>query len=142
MKDKVFVDTNILVYAIDSSPSLASKRDAARSIIREQILDESGVISVQVLQEFFATATSKIQATISAEEALEFLNYISVMETVVPDFPMIVSAIRLHQRHALSFWDAMIVQAAAAANCHLLLSEDMQDGLQIDSLTIRNPFRR
>jgi predicted nucleic acid-binding protein len=140
MKDKVFIDTNVLLYAIDCSASMASKRDAARRIIREQISGESGVISVQVLQEFFAASTSKIQQPISADEALEFLHFISVMETVAPDFPMVVSAVRLHRRCSLPFWDAMIVQAAMAANCKVLLSEDMQDGLQIDSFTIRNPF--
>ncbi len=64
----------------------------------------------------------------------------AVLETVPPDFNMVVAAIRLHQKHSLSFWDALILQAAIIAGCSQILSEDLQDGLRLDTLTVKNPF--
>ncbi len=140
MSDRVFLDTNIFVYAIDSSPSQSDKRDRARGLIREHLEAESGVISIQVFQEFFSASTSKIQSPLSIEEALEFIHYISVFETVIPNLDMVTVAIGLHQKHRFSFWDAMIVQSAVVAGCTLLLTEDFQPGFQLGSLTIKNPF--
>lgn len=140
MADRVFLDTNIFIYSIDTSPSQSFKRDKARSLIREHIEMESGVISIQVLQEFFVGSTSKIPAPLSAEEALEFIQYISAFATVIPSVEMVIAAIALHQKHRFSFWDAMIIQSAMVANCDLLLSEDLQHGFKLGSLTIKNPF--
>jgi predicted nucleic acid-binding protein len=140
MKDKVFLDTNVFIYAIDTSLDLKEKREAARHLIKEHIRKETGVISIQVLQEFYHVSTHKIQVPISTEQALEYLHYMAVLDTVHPDFSMLVTAVHLHKRLKLSFWDGLIVQAAAAANCSLLLSEDLQDGLKVDNLIIKNPF--
>jgi predicted nucleic acid-binding protein len=76
MSDRVFLDTNIFIYAIDSSPSQSDKRDKARGLIREHLETESGVVSIQVFQEFFAASTNKIPSPLSIEEALEFIHYI------------------------------------------------------------------
>lgn len=73
MKDKVFLDTNIFIYSIDASPGQNRKRNISRQIVREQIQNESGVISIQVLQEFYQVATRKIRVPLSTEEALEYL---------------------------------------------------------------------
>ncbi|MBS3918568.1 MAG: hypothetical protein KG012_06735 [Deltaproteobacteria bacterium] len=73
MSDRAFLDTNIFIYAIDSSPPQGFKRDKARGLIREHIEMESGVISIQVLQEFFVGSTSKIPSPLSSEEAFEFI---------------------------------------------------------------------
>jgi predicted nucleic acid-binding protein len=140
MRDKVFLDTNIFVYSIDASPRQNEKRDLARKLITEHIRNESGVISIQVLQEFYQAATQKIAIPISTEQALEYLHYIAILETVVPSFEMVVTAIRLHQKHSLSFWDALILQSARTAGCSQLLSEDLQDGFRLDNLIVRNPF--
>lgn len=141
MKDKVFLDTNLFIYSIDSSPESSQKRDIARRIVREQIESETGVISIQVLQEFYQVATRKIEVPISSEEALRFMRCISVMETVLADLDMVEGAIHLHRRHTLSFWDALILQAAKSAGCSHVLSEDLQDGFCIDGLVVRDPFR-
>jgi len=125
MKDKVFLDTNIFVYAIDSSPESIHKRDIARGVIREQIENESGVISIQVVQEFYQVATKKIAAPISAQDALQYIQYISILQIVVANLDMVVAAVHLHQRHNLSFWDALILQAAKSVECSELLSEDL-----------------
>ena len=140
MKDKVFLDTNIFIYSIDASPRQAKKRDVAQQIVKEHIRNDSGVISIQVLQEFYQVATRKIQVPLSTEETLEYLHYVAILETVLPDFDMVVAAIRLHQKHSLSFWDAMILQAASTAGCSQVLSEDLQDGFRLDNLTVKNPF--
>jgi len=141
MKDKVFLDTNIFIYSIDSSPGEAKKSEVAQQLVKDYIQNEMGVISIQVLQEFYQVTTSKIQTPLSTERALEYLNYISIMETVHPDFNMIVSAIHIHKAHSVSFWDALIIQAAKTADCQLLLSEDLQDGFCLENLTIKNPFK-
>ncbi len=140
MQDKVFLDTNIFIYSIDASPGQNKKRDVARRIIREHIENESGVISVQVMQEFYHVATHKIAIPLLAEEALEYLHYMAILETVQPDFHMVVAAIRIHQKHSLSFWDALILQAAKTAGCSQLLSEDLQDGFRLDTIVVKNPF--
>lgn len=140
MKDKIFLDTNIFIYSIDASPDQKNKRDIARQIVREQIRKDSGVVSIQVLQEFYQVSTHKIQVPLSTEEALEYLHYITILATVTADFDMVVAAIRLHQKYSLSFWDALILQAAKTAGCSLVLSEDLQDGFRLDDLTVKNPF--
>ena len=140
MKDKHFLDTNVFIYAIDTSADLKKKREIARHLIREHIQNETGVISIQVLQEFYQVSTSKIQVPLSAEEALEYLHYMAVLDTVHPEFDMIVSAIRLHEKHRVSFWDSLILQAALTAGCSRLLSGDLQHGFEIDHLRIENPF--
>ncbi len=140
MRDKVFLDTNIFIYSIDALAGRNKKRNIARQIVKEHIRNESGVISIQVLQEFYQVATQKIQVPLSTDEALEYLHYMAVLETVPPDFNMVVAAIRLHQKHSLSFWDALILQAAIIAGCSQILSEDLQDGLRLDTLTVKNPF--
>ena len=140
MKDKIFLDTNIFVYYIDSSTELKQRRDVARKLVTSHIREESGVISIQVLQEFFQVATRKIETPISIEDALEYMQYMSILQIVAPDFDMVVAAARLHQKYSLSFWDALIVQAARTADCTQIVTEDLQDGFRIDGLTIRNPF--
>jgi predicted nucleic acid-binding protein len=140
MKDRSFLDTSVFIYAIDTSPDLKEKREVARRLIKEHIRNETGVISIQVLQEFYQTSTNKIQVRLSSEEALEYLHYMAVLDTVHPEFDMIVAGIRLHEKHRISFWDALIVQAALTAGCTRLLSEDLQHGFEVDRLTVENPF--
>lgn len=140
MSDKFFLDTNIFIYSIDASPGESRKREIAREKVKEHIRNESGTISIQVLQEFYNVATQKIQAPISSEEALEYMQYISILETVRPDLPMVVAAVHLHRNHSLSFWDALILQAAKVAGCSQVLSEDLQNGFCVDDVRVINPF--
>ena len=140
MKDKCFLDTNVFIYAIDTSPRLKKKREVARHLITEQIQNETGVISIQVLQEFYRVSTHKIQVPLSTGEAIEYLHYMAVLDTVHPEFDMIVAGIRLHEKHHISFWDALIIQAALTARCTQLFSEDLQHGFEVDHLIVENPF--
>ena len=140
MKDKAFLDTNIFVYSVDSSPGQGKKREIARELVRQHLQEASGVISIQVLQEFYQVSTHKIRTPLPTETALEYLHYISVLETVHVDFGLILRAIDLHQKHKISFWDALIVEAARTAGCSNLFSEDLQDGFHIGNMTVKNPF--
>ncbi len=140
MNARVFLDTNLFVYAIDSSKAERDKSELARQLIRSAIEHTSGVISVQVLQEFYNTATRKLAIPLTPNQALEYVEYMRMLEVVEPSFAMVTSAIRLSQRLKFSFWDSMIVQTALTADCEILLSEDMQHGQRIDGLVIENPF--
>ena len=140
MKDKVFLDTNVFIYSIDTSPAQKHKGDIARQLVKQHVRDGSGVISIQVLQEFYRVSTEKIEAPLSTEAALEYMHYVAVLETVHPDFSMLVAAIRLHKKLKISFWDALILQAASSSDCTLLLTEDMQAGLLVDNPVVKNPF--
>ena len=140
MKDKAFLDTNIFVYSVDSSPGQKKKREIARELVRQHLKEASGVISIQVLQEFYQVSTHKIQTPLQTETALEYLHYISVLETVHADFGLILRAIDLHRKYKISFWDALIVEAARTAGCSNLFSEGFQDGFQIGDVTVKNPF--
>lgn len=141
MSGNVFFDSNILIYAIDSSPEESRKSTRARQLIRDHIQRRSGVISIQVVQEFFVVATQKIAIPLSSGQTLEYLNYLSIMEIVRPDYGMVVTAVHIHKRFQISFWDAMIIQAAASARCDTIWSEDLQDGFKINGLKVVNPFK-
>jgi predicted nucleic acid-binding protein len=140
MKDKSFLDTNIFVYAIDSSPEESMKSRKARGIIQEHISNRSGVISTQVMQEFFVASTRKIEKRLSVDQSLDYLRYISVLDVVCPDEHMVISAARKLKDHHISFWDAMIIQAAQISGCSNLVSEDLQHGSEINGIKIFNPF--
>ena len=135
MTSRVFIDTNVLVYAddLDAGP----KNTLARTLISEALLQGTGVLSTQVLQEFFAVATRKLRVPAEiARRKVELLAHMEVVRIAVED---ILAAIDLHRLHPVSFWDALIVQTAASAGCSRLLSEDLQHGRIIAGVKIENP---
>jgi predicted nucleic acid-binding protein len=138
LDDKTFIDTNVLVYAYDRSAGV--KRDIARQILSELWESGKGALSVQVLQEFFVTITKKVKRPLGLEEARETVADLLKWEIVANDGESILRAIAVHERHKLSFWDAMIIQAALKAGATTLLTEDLADGVMIDGLKITNPF--
>jgi predicted nucleic acid-binding protein len=135
---KTFVDTNVLVYAYDSSAGV--KRDIARQILTELWESGKGVLSVQVLQEFLVTITNKVRRPLGLAEARETIADLLKWEVVANDGESILRAIAVHERHKLSFWDAMIIQVALKAGATTLLTEDLGDGVMIEGLRITNPF--
>ena len=136
--DKVFLDTNILVYAHDVS---AGDKHAIALRIMEDLWNSGfGVLSTQVLQEFFATATKKIPKPLSVLEAKKIIRVLLKWDVVVNDGESLLEAIEIHLRYKYSFWDAMIIEAALRGNASLLLSEDLSDGQIINGVTIKNPF--
>lgn len=128
---RAFFDTNVLIYLLSAD---STKADRA-----ETLMAAGGTVSVQVLNEFVAVATRKLGMRLA--EIREVLAATRALCTVEPlTIATHDLALDLSERLNLSFYDALIVAAAAAANCTVLYSEDMQDGQRIESLTIRNPF--
>ena len=135
--ERTFVDTNVLVYADDRSAG--KKGERARSLLRELMTSRYGVLSIQVLQEYFAVATRKLG--VPAELARRKIELLSSLDIVRPDVADVLAAIDLTRLRSISFWDALIVRAAENAGCTVLLSEDLQDGEVISGVRVRNPFR-
>lgn len=136
MTDRVFVDTNIFVYADDRAAR--TKRGRARTVLSELVRTRRAVVSTQVMQEYFAAAIQKLG--MSPERARIRVERLNRLDVVLIRPELILGAIDLCRLHALSFWDALIVRSASAAGCGRLLSEDMQDGQTIDGVRMENPF--
>jgi predicted nucleic acid-binding protein len=136
MNDRVFVDTNIFVYADDKAAR--TKRARARRVLSELIRTRRAVVSTQVMQEYFAAATRKLG--LPPERARIRVERLNRLDVVIVRPELILGAIDLCRLHALSFWDALVVRSASAAGCGRLLSEDLQDGQTIDGVRIENPF--
>lgn len=132
-----FLDTNVLVYADDHDAG--AKRARARDLLADALASGEGVLSTQVLQEFFAAATRKLH--VDPAVARRKIEILAEMDVVILDRDLILGAIDLHRLHSLAFWDALILRAAAVAGCGVLLSEDLQHGQVIDGVRIENPFR-
>jgi predicted nucleic acid-binding protein len=139
MSDRYFVDTNVLVYAHDSSEKTKSLR--ARQLILAGLRDETLVLSAQVLSEFFVTITQKIKVPLSSVQAREELELLRAAEIVDIDADLVLEAVDLRRKHKLSYWDGLIVAAAQRARCPRLYSEDMSGGAHIAGVEIVNPFQ-
>jgi predicted nucleic acid-binding protein len=131
-----FFDTNILLYADDNDAP--AKQTLAISLIAEHRREESMVVSIQVLQEYFVVVTKKMKLDpVIAQEKVEILAGGRVVRFTERD---VIASIELHRLHQISFWDAMIVHAARVSNATVLYSEDLSHGSSIAGVTIRNPF--
>ena len=138
MKDKVFLDTNIIVYAHDRSSG--EKHVVAREIMDYLWETRKGLISVQVLQELFVCVTKKIAKPLPIKNAKLLLEYLSNWDVIVNDKFITLKAIDFQEKHQFSFWDSLIIQAALQGQASLLLSEDLPDGQVVEDLKILNPF--
>jgi predicted nucleic acid-binding protein len=136
VKGRVFLDTNILIYADDADAG--AKRNRAQQIVEAALNNGNGVLSTQVLQEYFVVATRKLG--LPAEIAQQKVEILATMNVIVVDVEHVVEAIKLHRLYGLSFWDCLILHCAKAAGCPRLLSEDLQHGRSIEGVTIENPF--
>ncbi len=133
---KVFLDTNVLAYAQDLDAP--HKRQRSRELIAEVVASGSGVISTQVLQEFYVTATRKMGVPpLAAKSVVQSFRIFEVVQ-LSPD--LIDQAIDRSVLSQLSFWDALIVAASVASGCTTIYSEDLNAGQVIDGVKITNPF--
>ena len=133
---KRFIDTNVLVYAFDASAP--EKRAIALRLGRELAERGEGVISTQVMQEVYSALTRKLGVTpVDARKAVRAAAH---FEVVPSTSALVLEALDCAIAERLSIWDALIVTAAAAANCLELLSEDLNDGQVIKGVRVRNPF--
>ena len=138
MTDKVFFDTNILVYANDSAE--ARKQKIARNLIKNALREHRAVISVQVLSEFWVTVTQKIKHPLPESVAEKELELFELMDIVDLRLSVFQDALKMKKLFSLSFWDSLILSAASTANSKIVYSEDMQDGLIVSDMRIVNPF--
>ena len=136
MAERVFIDTNVIVYADDLDAG--AKRERAREILQQVFIDGNGVVSTQVLQEFFVAATRKLG--VAPEVARRKVELLARLDVVTIETSLILDAIDLHRLHPISFWDSLIVQSAVASGCRRLLTEDLQSGRNIAGVRIENPF--
>ena len=138
MTARSFMDTNVLVYAYDRRD--ISKRSQARELLTTGIEDETAVISVQVLGEFFTVVTQRIQNPLSTEEAREAVNLIGILPVMALDLAMVRRAISTLLRYRISYWDALIIAAAERAGCARIFSEDLNPGQSYHGIVVVNPF--
>ena len=131
-----FIDSNILIYAEASDEP--AKQSIALALLRRLKLADSGVISTQVLQEYVNVALRKMR--LDANHVRKQLNAHLQFEVVQVTPAIIQGALDLHQTRSLSFYDALIVQAASVAGCDILYSEDLNAGEVINGVTLVNPF--
>lgn len=133
-----FVDTNVLVYAEDRDAK--GKHESARDLVVRLWEHRDGVVSVQVLQEFYVTVTRKMKKPLTSSKALAIVAEYLTWTVVENTGALLTGAIELQQRSRISLWDAMVIQAALAAGCDRLYSEDLNAGQRFGPLVIINPF--
>ncbi|MFZ1201540.1 MAG: PIN domain-containing protein [Desulfobacterales bacterium] len=134
---KVFLDTNILVYSLDGSDS--KKQEKCRLCIKTLGEEISGVISTQVMQEFFVASTVKLGADPLIVK--DILRSLERFETVVITPELIREAIDCAIINRVSFWDSLIVVSAESAECDILWTEDLNDGQVIRGVRVENPLK-
>jgi len=135
---KAFIDTNIIIYAYDVTAG--KKHETARIIITDLWDSGLGVLSTQVLQEFFVNVVQKIPKPVDKQQAKEIVRDFLKWHVVVNTGDSIIDAIDICLRFEYSFWDSMIIEAAIKGGATVLISEDLQDGQVISGVTIKNPF--
>jgi len=138
MTDKIFVDTNILIYAYDTQAG--NKHAICKQKLRDLWESGSGVISTQVMQEFYVNVTRKIPEPLSLSHARRIIKNYEVwqVELITPRLVGIASEIQ--ERNQLSFWDALILATAIQGNVKILFSEDLNSGQLIDGVEVVNPL--
>jgi len=138
MPDKIFVDTNILVYAHDVSAGV--KHTMAKQRIQELWENKSGCLSIQVMQEFYVTVTQKVPNPMDNATAIEVIRSLRYWNVHEPSIDDIINAVDIQLRYQVSFWDAMILQSALQLGCDLLWSEDLNPGQVYQGIKLINPF--
>lgn len=133
-----FVDTNVLVYAFEKGDS--PRRRVAQQLMAELMDEDRLRVSTQVLQELFVTLTKKVSRPCSREEALTVVEDLAAWPLMVVDYAAIRAAIEVAGQAKLSFWDALVVVAAARTGAAVLYTEDLNDGQEILGIRICNPF--
>ena len=139
MNGKCFVDTNILVYAHDLAQK--AKHEQARELIQKLWDSGDGVLSTQVLQELCVSLRRKVARPLSAEGTRKVIEDYSSWEIVVNTAESVLEALDLELRYKISFWDALIVQAAGSCGAEVLYSEDLADGQRYGDVRVVNPLK-
>ena len=137
MSANTFVDTNVLIYAHDADAG--AKHETAKAVLRDLWHRRAGVVSTQVLQEFYVNVTRKIARPLPKPAARAVVDSYAMWSRDITPAEISV-AFRIEDEAGLSFWDALIVAAARSAGAAQILSEDLNNGQVIAGVRIRNPF--
>ncbi len=141
MSAKVFLDTNVFIYQLDTSD--ARKHKIAEQLIRDALESERACISYQVVQECLNTVLRKAEVALDAQGARAYLDAVLLpLMKVSASAALYQRALDVQSRWRFGFYDSLIVASALAAGCDTLLTEDLQHGQVIETLTISNPFKR
>jgi predicted nucleic acid-binding protein len=135
----VFVDTNVLLYSVDASQ--VEKQPLATAWVGSLWERRDGRISCQVLSEFYVNVTRKLRPGINDADARAMIRDLNAWRPVAIDPATIEDAWAISDRYGFAHWDALIVASARSASCDILLTEDLQDGQDLDGITVVNPFR-
>lgn len=139
MSDKFFIDTNIFVYSFDQLAGAKARK--AAQLIREALTTHKGVISYQVVQEFFNVALRRFAQPMQPSDASQYLGTVfRPLLAVHSSQALYGEALQLHAQCGLSWYDSLIVSAAIQARCDLLFTEDLQHGQRFGALQVKNPF--
>jgi predicted nucleic acid-binding protein len=138
MSGKCFVDTNVLVYAHDTSAGW--KYQAAQTLLSQLWASDTGVVSTQVLQELCVALRRKAGRPLSVDQTRHVLQTYFSWEVVVNTPTSLLQALELESRYKISFWDALILQAAERGGAAILYSEDLSNGQKYGSVRVVNPF--
>jgi|SRR5580658_2331759 predicted nucleic acid-binding protein len=139
MSDRFFLDTNIFVYSLDRSAPAKSQK--AAQLVRKALATQKGIISYQVVQEFFNVALKRFVQPMRTADAEQYLTTVLRPLLGVHSSPaLFTEALHIQSSSGLSWYDSLIVAAAAQAKCDLLYTEDLQHGQRFGSLQVLNPF--
>ena len=138
MPRRCFVDTNILVYAHDRGAG--ARHEAAKALVEQLWHDRTGVISTQVLQELYVNVRRRAANPLALDEVRPLLEDYLRWKVVVNDSQSVLRALSLEERYRMSFWDALVVDAAVRAGCEVLYSEDLSSGQVYGQTRVVNPF--
>jgi predicted nucleic acid-binding protein len=139
MSDRFFVDTNILMYAHDKASG--AKHERAKALVEELWRNRTGVVSTQVLQELSVSLRKKVGRPVDAKATREIISDYLTWHVVVNGGESILEALDLEARFQISFWDALVVQAAHTSGAEVLYSEDLSDGQTYGAVRVINPLR-
>lgn len=132
---KIFLDTNVLAYRLDTHEP--EKRSRARDRMAQR---HTFIVSTQVLLELYSVATRKLDPPLTPSQARGVIAEVATMPVVPADADLVMRATMTAEGHRLSIWDAMIVEAAAEAGCEELWTEDLGDGVELRGVRVVNPF--
>lgn len=139
MADKIFLDTNILVYTFDNEA--AAKKKRALELLDSLYDSSEYCVSTQVIEEFWNVALRKMEPPLSEDGIRDFISSLPKERVEIINMDTINLALVIKKNHGFSFWDSMIIATAVKAGCTILYSEDMRDGSSISGVEIINPFR-
>jgi predicted nucleic acid-binding protein len=137
MTGRAFLDTNVLVYLFDHDEP--AKQQRVRQILADAKPD-GFVLSAQVLSEFYVTVTRKLARPLPVDLAAQAVDGLGLLPVVPVDVTLVKRATQISSSAQISYWDALIAAAAVRSGCERLLTEDLNDGQEIDSVRVENPF--